>query len=53
MLLPDLCDYSGGYFVIKGAISVTKPDSDGYDKKLAFKNIAALLVAFQKLITTY
>ena len=38
MLQSDLCDYSGAYIVIKGTITVTDPNNDAYDKKLAFKN---------------
>ena len=37
MLQSDLCDYSDAYIVVKGAISVTRPDNNTYDKKLAFK----------------
>ena len=36
----DLCDVSDAYIVVKGAITVTNPDNNAYDKKLAFKNNA-------------
>ena len=36
MLKSDLCDYSDAYIVVKGKISVTNPNNDAYDKKLAF-----------------
>ena len=48
VLRSDLCDYSDASIVVKGNITVTNPDNDAYDKKLAFKNNA--LTAFQKLI---
>ena len=38
MLVSDLCDYSDGYIVVKGNITVTNSDNDAYDKKLDFKN---------------
>ena len=40
MLRSDLCDFSDAYIVVKGAITVTNPDNNAYDKKLAFKNNA-------------
>ena len=40
MLRSDLCDYSDAYIVVKGNITVTNPDNDAYDMKLAFKNNA-------------
>ena len=36
MLRSDLCDYSDAYIVVKGTITVKKPSSIMYDKKLAF-----------------
>ena len=38
MLRSDLCNYSDAYIVVEGKITVTTPDDDAYDKKLAFKN---------------
>ena len=40
MLRAGLCDYSDAYIVAKGKITVTNPDNDAYDKKLAHENIA-------------
>ena len=40
MLRSDLCDYSDAYIVVKGTITVTDPDKNAYDKKIAFKNNA-------------
>ena len=48
MLQSDLSVYSDAF--VEGAITVTKPDNDAYDKKLAFKIMDHLLVRFQKLI---
>ena len=50
MLRSDLCDFSDAYIVVKGKITVTNPDSDAYDKKLALKIMHHFLAAFQKLI---
>ena len=38
MLRSDLCDYSDANIVVKGTITVTRPGSIMYNKKLAFKN---------------
>ena len=40
MIRSDSCDYSDAYIVVKGNITVTNPNNDAYDKKLAFKNNA-------------
>ena len=40
MLRSDLCDFSDTYIVFKGIITVTRPNNNAYDKKLAFKNNA-------------
>ena len=37
MLRSDVCNYSDAYIVVKGKITVTNPNKDAYDKKLAFK----------------
>ena len=39
-LRSDLCDYNDGYILITGKISVTNPNNDAYDRKLAVKNNA-------------
>ena len=49
-LRSDLCDFSEGYIIVKGTITVTNPDNNVYDKKLAFENNHCLFLAFQKLI---
>ena len=38
MLRSDLYDFSDAYIVVKATITVTNPNNDAYDKKLAFKN---------------
>ena len=48
MLRSDLCDYSDAYIVVKGTITVTRPNSVLYVQKLAFKNNAQLFLPLQK-----
>ena len=43
MLRSELCDFSDAYIVDKGTITVTNPDNNAYDKKLAFENNAAFV----------
>ena len=38
MLRSDLYDFSDAYIVVKATITVTNPNNDACDKKLAFKN---------------
>ena len=45
VLRSDLCDYSNAYTVAKRTITVTVPDNNVYDKKLAFENNAPFLLA--------
>ena len=52
MLRSDLCDYSDAYIVVKGNITVTNPDNDAYDKKLAFKNNAPFTSCISKINNT-
>ena len=51
MLRSDLCDFSDVYIVVKGTITVTNPDNNAYNGKLAFKNIAPFTSCILKLIT--
>ena len=48
----DLCDFSGAYIVVKGKITVTDPNNDGYDKKIAFKNNASFVSCISKINNT-
>ena len=43
ILQSDLCDYSDAYIVVKGTITVERPDNNAYDNKLAFKNNAPFI----------
>ena len=52
MLISDLCDYSDAYIVANGNITVTNPDNDAYDKKLAFKNNAPFTSCISKINNT-
>ena len=42
-LRTDLCHWSSSYIVVTGKITVTDPDDDAYDKKLALKNNAPFI----------
>ena len=49
MLRSDLCDFSDAYIVMKGTITVTDPDNNAYDKKVAFKNNALFVSCISKI----
>ena len=51
MLRSDLCDYSAAY-IVKEAITVTDPDNNVYDKKLALKNNAPFTSCILKINNT-
>ena len=51
MLRSDLCDYSDAYIVVKGKITVTNPNNNVYDKKLAFNNNAPPFSCISKINT--
>ena len=50
MLRSDHCNFNDMYIAVKGTITVTNPDNNANDKKLAFKIMHRLFLAFQKLI---
>ena len=50
MLRSDLRDYSDAYIVVKGVATVLRGSNDAYNKKIAFKHNASILVVFEKLI---
>ena len=53
MLRSDLCDYSDAYIVVKGDITVTRPNNtDEYDKKLVFKNNAPFISCISEINNT-
>ena len=43
MLRSELCDYNDAYIIVTGKITVTDPDNNAYDKKLALKNNAPFI----------
>ena len=49
MLRSDLCDYSDAYILVKGIITVTNPNNNVYDKKLALKNNAPFISCISKI----
>ena len=53
MVRSDLCDFNDAYIVVKGKVTVTKPNNDAYDKKLAFKNNAPFLSCIAKINNTF
>ena len=53
MLRSDLCDYSDAYIVVKGTITVTKPNSVVYNKKVALKNNAPFVSCISKVNNTH
>ena len=52
MLRSDLCDFRDAYIVVKGTVTVTNPDNNRYDKKLAFKNNAPFTSCILKINNT-
>ena len=52
MLRSDLCDYNDAYIVVTGKITVTNPDNNADDKKLAFKNNAPFISCVSKVNNT-
>ena len=53
MVRSDLCDFNDAYIVVKGKVTVTKPNNDAHDKKLAFKNNAPFLSCLAKINNTF
>ena len=52
MLRSQLRDNSDAYIVVKGTVTVTKPNVDAYDKKLTFKNNAPFNSCITKINNT-
>ena len=52
MLQSDLYDYSDAYIVVEKTITVTRPNNNAYDKKLAFKNNAPFIRCISKINNT-
>ena len=49
MLRSDLCDFSDAYIVVKGIITVTKPDNAKRKKSVAFKGNAPYINCISKI----
>ena len=49
MLRPDLCDYSDAYIVVKGIITVVRPNDNKRNKSVAFKNNAPFINCISKI----
>ena len=49
MLRSDLCDYSDAYIVVKGVVTVTKPDNEKRNKDVTFKNNAPFINCISKI----
>ena len=52
MLRSDWCDYCDAYIIAEGTITVTRPNNNAYDKKLAFKNNAPFNSCITKINNT-
>ena len=52
MLRSDRCGFSDAYIVAKETITVTDPNNDAYDKKLAFKNNVLFVSCILKINNT-
>ena len=49
MLRSDLCDYSDAYIVVKGTITVVRPNGAKWNKSVAFKNNAPFINCILKI----
>ena len=49
MLISNLCDYSDAYIVVKGTITVVRPDNEKRNKAKAFKNNASFIDCISKI----
>ena len=52
MVRPDLCDFIDAYIVVEGTITVTDPNNDAYDERLASKNNASFYSCIFKINNT-
>ena len=50
MLRSALCDFSDAYTVVKGTITVVRPNNSKRNKKVHLKIMQHLSIAFQKLM---
>ena len=49
MLRSDLCDFSDAYIVVKGTITVVRPNNAKRNKSVAFKNNAPFINCISKI----
>ena len=49
MLRSDLCDFSGAYIVVKGTISVVRPNNAKRNRSVGFKNNAPFINCISKI----
>ena len=52
MLRSNLCDLSDPDIVAKGTVTITDPNNNAYDKKLAFKNNGSFMSCISKINKT-
>ena len=49
MLTSDLCDYSDAYIVVKGTITIVRPNDAKRNKSVAFKNNSPFISCISKM----
>ena len=49
MLASDLCDYSDAYIVVKGTITIVRPNDAKRNKSVAFKNNSPFISCISKM----
>ena len=49
MLRSDLCDYSNAYIVVKGNITIVRPNNAKGNKEVTFKNNAPFIIFISKI----
>ena len=49
MLRSDLCDYSDAYIVVKGTITIVRPNGAKRNKEVTFKNNAPFINCISKI----
>ena len=49
MLRSDLCDYSNAYIVVKGTITIGRPNTEERSKAVAFKNNTPFINCISKI----
>ena len=52
MLRSDLCYFIDTYIIVKETFTVTNPNKNAYDKKLAFKNNARFVSCISRMKNT-